>query len=224
MKSFFITKKTLVKIRNNILYIFGLCAIITYSTLYIFYEKNAKYTFHLNLNIKDKFNKEISYIHLKKALYNNVIFDTPSLRLDTLFVEFAESVKNDIEYNVGCLTYLKHQSKSSEHAVRIFCKTTNKPENYLNDQILKIFNKNEEYYVNKYNQTVDIYLLTFVSRDFEDENLGAFHLKNLSDYDLDVFRINNTKGLLLTAIIFSIVFSLFIYLSINLFLNLYYKK
>ena len=224
MKSLFITKNILLKVKKNIFYIFGLCAIVSFSTLYVFYENNTKYTFNLNLNIKDEFKKEISYIHLKKALYNNVMFDTPSLELNNLFYEFGESVKQDIENSVDCNVFLKHESKISKHAIRMFCKTTNKSEKFLNDQIRKIYNKNEIFYVTKYNQIVDIYLMTFVSKDYEDKFLGAFHIKNLSMYDYEVFEINNKRGLILTSLVFSIVFSLFVYLSTSLFLNLYYKK
>lgn len=224
MESFFITKNTLVKIRNNILYIFGLCAIITFSTLYVFSQKNIKYAFNLDLSIKDELNKEITYIHLKQAIYDNIVFDTPSLRLNTFFNEFGYNIQNEIEKKVGCLTFLKHESKPSNHVIKIFCRTTNKSEKFLYDEIIKIYTENEKFYINKYNKVVDVFLLAFVSKGDAEKNWDVFHIKNLSNYDLRVYKIENEQGLLLTSVVFSITLSLLIYLLVNLILNLRYKK
>ena len=68
--------------------------------------------------------------------------------------------------------------------------------------------------------------LSFTQEDILENNrlVAELCVKNLSNYDLRVYKIENEQGLLLTSVVFSITLSLLIYLLVNLILNLRYKK
>ena len=107
----YLNKKILIKIKKNIIYIYGIVTLISIIALYIVNTAYIKYKFNLNMDLENQFKKEINLIHLNKTLFGTSsmgVMQIPrALKLETLFEEYTWSVNKEIEKKVGCLTFYK---------------------------------------------------------------------------------------------------------------------
>tara|TARA_B100001250_G_scaffold414594_1_gene454277 strand:+ start:3652 stop:4344 length:693 start_codon:yes stop_codon:yes gene_type:complete len=227
----YLNKKILIKIKKNIIYIYGIVTLISIIALYIVNTAYIKYKFSLSMDLENQFKKEINLIHLNKTLFGTSsmgVMQIPrALKLETLFEEYTWSVNKEIEKKVGCLTFYKKDTALTANAVNISCKVTEKSEEYLLKEIPIIIEKNENFFIKKYNHIVNVYVYSFGSANNQlsdaDES-ELFHIDKISKYNLNVNRYQHEAGLLLTSLLISSSVVLLIYLLISFLLNIYFKK
>ena len=153
------------------------------------------------------------------------MFEVPkALDLENLFIEFGESTSKDIKNKVDCLTFLSRDLRKTPYSLYITCKKTRKTENYLVNEIPLIIEKNEKLFVEKFNHTITAYIYSFGSSDNLKAESELFHINNVADYNLNVYRIINDRGIVLASLVISSSITLLLYLIVSIVLNIFYRN